>query len=180
MVIGTLILLGVPGGAVQQSWRCRRKASISLSDNWFEFAFGAPIPTLLLTTSPVAARRCGVRLSSSASTLRGSNLGCSFFGGVLGSALASTFFSGLGSAFFGSDFCSAFFGSGFARSFLIASAIRSRCGSDCCFFSGVGGVGSGGGVVLSIEACTSVLATLAAGSSGGLGAPSCSATGFAG
>src|SRR5262249_40046828 len=57
---------------------------------------------------------------------------------------------------------------------------RSRCGSDCCFFSGVGGVGSGGGVVLSIEACTSVLATLAAGSSGGLGAPSCSATGFAG
>src|SRR5436309_9483722 len=75
MVIGTLILLGVPGGAIQHFLRWFLKASISLSDNSLEFAFGAPIPILLLTTSPVAARRCGVRLSSSASTLRGSNFG---------------------------------------------------------------------------------------------------------
>src|SRR3954452_22952953 len=77
MVIGTTILLlvGAPAGGFQQFLRRRLKASISLSDNWFELAFGAPIPTLLLTTSPVAARRCGVRLSSNASTWRGSNFG---------------------------------------------------------------------------------------------------------
>src|SRR6266436_1012301 len=75
MVIGTLILLGVPGGALQQCLRWFLKASISLSDNWFELAFGAPMPTLLLITSPVAATRCGVRLSSSVSTWRGSNFG---------------------------------------------------------------------------------------------------------
>src|SRR5258707_15768245 len=66
MVIGTttlLLLLGAPAGGFQQFLRCRRKASISLSDNWLEFSFGAPIPILLLTTSPVAARRCGVRCS---------------------------------------------------------------------------------------------------------------------
>src|SRR5262249_23754206 len=144
IVIGTTILLvvGAPAGGFQQFLRCRRKASISLNDSWLEFAFGEPIPTLLLITSPVAAKRCGVRLSSSASTLRGSNFGCSFLGAGLASALASTFFSALVSGFFCSDFCSAFFGSAFARSFLIASAIKSRCGS-AGFFSGVGGFGSG-------------------------------------
>src|SRR5262245_7022525 len=132
------------------------------------------MPTLLLTTSPVAARRCGVRLSSNAATLRGSNFGCSFLGGAFASLLGSAFFSGLGSAFF----CSAFFGSGFAKSFLIASAIKSRCGSDC-FFSGVGGFGSGNGAATSVAAFTSVFATFAAGSSAGLRSPTLSAIGAA-
>src|SRR5882757_2773704 len=77
MVIGTTTLLlgGAPAGGFQQFLRCRRNASISLSDNWFELASGAPIPTLLLTTSPVAATRCGVRLSSNAWIWRGSSFG---------------------------------------------------------------------------------------------------------
>src|SRR5262249_20656872 len=130
----------------------------------------------LLTATPVAATRCAVCLLSSSSTLAGLNFGCSLLGAGLASALASTFFSVLASGFFCSDFCSTFFGSAFAKSLLIASAIRSGCGSDF-FLSGFGGVGSVD--CTSVAACTSVLAGAAVASSTGLGSPTLSTSGAA-
>src|SRR2546422_6600650 len=47
-------------------------------------SLGAPSDGTVLRVSPAAARRCGTRLSSSASTLRGSNLGCGGGGSFAG------------------------------------------------------------------------------------------------
>ena len=102
-----------PGGGLHKLLTRALKASISLCDSFAAVPLGAPRLTASLV-SPVAARRCGVCLLSSAATCLGSNLGCcscSFFGGV--GVLASTFF---GSGFF-------------ASSFVIASATRSGFGS---------------------------------------------------
>src|SRR5262249_40913412 len=115
--------------------------------------------------SPAAASRVESRLSSSAATCLGSNLGvggAGFFGGV----------GGLASAFFGSGFL--------ASSLASASAIGSGCAS-ACFFSGSGSAGlasgAGGG---SRAALTSFFSTtFAVGSSTGLASAIFSTRGFA-
>ena len=90
-----------------------------------------PSEGVLFSVSPVAALRCGSRLSSRAAMRLASNFGCGFAG--------STFFGGV------SAFCCVF-GSGFLVSFFIASAIGSIfCSGSlakACFGSGFG-CGSG-------------------------------------
>src|SRR5436190_2058665 len=114
-----------------------RSASISLCVRLAERPVGVPSEGVWLSVSPVAAWRCGSRLSSSAAIRLASNFGCGFGG--------SGFFCGGVSAF-----CCVF-GSGFFVSFFSASAIGSTFGSGslakACFGSdfcaGFGGFGSG-------------------------------------
>ncbi len=153
-----------PAGGLQSCASRARKASSSLCVSSAACPLGAPSETVSLRTGPVAAKRCGARLSSSASTLRGSNFGCSLAGR----------FGGVG------NLASAFFSAFLASSFLSASAIRSRLGSGGFFSTGTGGLGSGiGGGGSSAAALTSFFSTtLAVGSSGGFCSPVFSASGF--
>jgi hypothetical protein len=158
MVIGTTILVGGPGGRILHSEMAPEGIDL-VQRQLVRTAFGAPIPTLLLTISPVAANRWGVRLSSSALDPRGSNFGCSFWGGL-----------GLNLGRLSSGFTSAFlartsFRLSVSRRILLDGLRDARCGSDC-FFSGVGGFGSA--TRRPGRRMNSVLAILAAGSSGGL------------
>src|SRR5499427_72568 len=154
-----------PAGTVHNCASRARKASSSLSDNCAAAPFDKPSEGALLSVSPAAASLVDSRLSSSAATCLGSNLGAGgagFFGGV----------GGLASAFFGSGF--------FTSSFASASAIGSG-GVSACFLADSDSVGlesgAGGG---SRAALTSFFSTtLAVGSSTGFASATFSTRGFA-
>src|SRR5438046_615259 len=154
-----------PAGTVHSCARRARKASSSLSDSCAAAPFDKPSEGALLRVSPAAASRAESRLSSSAATCLGSNLGAGgagFLGGV----------GGLASAFFGSGFL--------ASSFASASAIGSG-GASACFLSDSGSAGldsgAGGG---SRAAFTSLFSTtFAVGSSIGFASATFSTRGFA-
>src|SRR6266498_4268905 len=154
-----------PAGTVHSCASRARNASSSLSDNCAAAPFDKPSEGALLSVSPAAASRVESRLSSSAATCLGSNLGAGgagFFGGV----------GGLASAFFGSGFL--------ASSFASASAIGSG-GLSACFLSGSDSAGlasgAGGG---SCAAVTSFFSTtFAVGSSTGFASATFSTSGFA-
>src|SRR2546430_3428497 len=76
-----------PAGTVHSCASRARNASSSLSDNCAAAPFDTPSEGVLLSVSPAAASRVESRLSSSAATCLGSNLGAGgagFFGGGRG------------------------------------------------------------------------------------------------
>ncbi len=74
----------MPTGGFHSAISRARSASISDCDSWAALPMAAPSDGVELSCSPVAALRCGSRLSSSAAILSASNLGCCFCGGFFG------------------------------------------------------------------------------------------------
>src|SRR6185312_3240016 len=145
-----------PSGGCQHCLMRSRSASISLCVSCAASPLARPSVAFGLSSSPVAAWRCGARWSSSsAAILSGLNSGgflTGFFGGIgFGSAFAS--FSFLSSSFLISlAISSGFFSSGFGSGFL-SSALAS------CFsgFFGSGGFGGSGGFCdAALTSCFSV------------------------
>src|SRR3954469_5547913 len=149
-----------PAGGVQSCARRCRNASSSLNEICDAAPLEAPSEVALLRVSPAAASRVESRLSSSASTFLGSNLGAGGAGFLVGGG-------GLAAAFFGSGgggvgvLASSFFGSGgvgLASSLASASATWSGL-TSATFFSGSAGLVSGTGGGASRRALTSFFST---------------------